>query len=217
MPYCENCGTQLNPNANFCRNCGEPQKSTQTRAAPQIQPATSITPQPNIAEIPQIPSPTQQQTPEQILNFIIVSRPKRFGGQDYFTAILTSHQLIFVPMTSEMLKEVTAISRQQAKNKSNIAPVYPYQQRYLTIAPSVIMNQTQGCFAINNLAIREINLRLVSVPSDGYADFEEFEIQIIADLGTQVLRMTKRDEYVARLKQAYQDKLRLPSNYRLNQ
>ena len=33
MPFCTNCGTQVNPRASFCQNCGFPQKP----AAPQAQ------------------------------------------------------------------------------------------------------------------------------------------------------------------------------------
>ena len=55
---------------------------------------------------------------------------KCFGRRECFTGILTSQRLIFVPMTNDMLKDVTNITRQQAKNRdiTGALIVYPYQQ-----------------------------------------------------------------------------------------
>ena len=120
-------------------------------------------------------------------------------------------------MTNDMLKEVANISKQQAKGKMAPMTVYPYQQTYLAMQPSAILSQTPDSFAIENISIREMKLSLVSAGGDGYADFEEFEMQILADSGNQTFRMTKRDEYVVRLKQSYQDKIKLPQNYFMRQ
>jgi hypothetical protein len=154
--------------------------------------------------------PSWQNTTEQITGFIIISKSKGFGGQEYFTGILTTNQLIFAPMTKDMVKEVTDISRQQAKSKNLTSThVYPYQQMYLNVAPSNIISQMSGCFSIQNSSIRQINLKLVNVASDGYADFQEYEIQIVTDQQMLTFHMTKRDEYVIRLRQVYQEKMRL--------
>jgi hypothetical protein len=151
--------------------------------------------------------------PEQIFGFIIVSRSKRFGSQEYFTGVLTSTRLIFAPMTNNMLKEVAEISKQQAKGKIGPMATYPYQQNYLAAGTLAVMGQTPGCFAIDNASIRAVNLTLVNAVSDGYSDFQEFQMQIVTDSATSTFRMTKRDEYVARLKQVYLDKVKLPPNY----
>jgi hypothetical protein len=109
-----------------------------------------------------------------------------------------------------MVKEVTNISRQQAKSKNTASsPVYPYQQMYLNVPLSTILSQTPGCFSIQSSSIREINIKLVNAVSDGYSDFQEYEIRIVSYPQTLTFRMTKRDEYVVRLKQAYQEKVRL--------
>ena len=102
-------------------------------------------------------------------------------------------------MTSDMLKEVANISKQQAKGKLDLVTAYPYQQRILAMAPSSIMAQTNGCFAIQNGSVREINLKIVNASGDGYSDFQEFEMQILSNLDASTFRMTKRDEYVSRL------------------
>jgi hypothetical protein len=204
MPYCENCGTQINPNANFCRNCGTPQKQP-VQDILQSPPAMPITP----IEVRNL-NPFNQPVTEQILSFIIAQSSKRFGNPNYYTGILTNQQLIFAPMTKEMLKEVSEISKQQAKGKLVPGPItYPYQQIYLSMAPSAIIGNTPGCIVIQNSSISEINLTVVGSIGDGYSDTNEYEMKISSSAGNHTFRMTKRDEYASRLKQIYQNKLRL--------
>jgi hypothetical protein len=169
-----------------------------------------IPPPPNALGIPEPPkdqAPFNQEAPEKILGFIIVNKPKRFGNPEYFTGILTSERLIFAPMTSDMLKEVANISKQQAKGKLDLVTAYPYQKRILVMAPSSIMAQTNGCFAVQNGSVREINIKIINASSDGYSDFQEFEMQILSNLDASTFRMTKRDEYVSRLVQVYKEKV----------
>lgn len=203
MPYCENCGQTLNLTSNFCGNCGTPKKQQSPINQPLPPPPPSFSPEP----------PKMQAQPpaiEQIMSFIIAAKSKPFGNDEYYTGILTSQQLIFVPMTKDMLKEVTDISRQLAKSNSNVLPVYPYQQRYLASSPSLILAQTQGCITIPNASIREIVIKIVNrSDSEGYSVTPEFEMQIQTDMGTQIYRLTKREEYIARLRQVYQDKVKL--------
>lgn len=205
MPYCENCGTPVNPNVTFCGNCGIPQKQ-------QIQHFPPPLPSLLITQIEQVKILNQfsQVVTEQILSFIIAQSSKRFGNADYYTGILTNQQLIFAPMTKEMLREVSEISKQQAKGKLGPGPItYPYQQRYLSMAPSAILVNTPGCLVIQNSSIQEINLAVVGSIGDGYSDTNEYEMKISSIVGNYTFRMTKRDEYAIRLKQIYQDKLRL--------
>jgi hypothetical protein len=213
MPFCEKSGASVKPHSNFCPNCGTPQN-----AQPQPQPNfPPMPPPPNnnnstreSIEPPAFQSPPLQKAAEQIIDFIIIGKSKRFGGQEYFTGILTTTQLIIAPMTKDMLKEVTNISRQQAKNNNTtFTGTYPYQQMNLNNPPSTILSQTPGSFSIQNSASREITLKLVNNVGDGYSDFQEYELQIITDPHTFTFHMTKRDEYVTRLKQVYKEKVRL--------
>jgi hypothetical protein len=209
MPYCENCGKTVSETAKFCRNCGAPQ-------TPQIQTSATQAEAPQIMSAPVTiqPKPVMapKDGPELIQSFIIVNRSKHFVGQEYLTGILTSRRLIFAPMTKDMIKEVSNITRQQAKNNLGTINAYPYQQNYLAIPAQVIINQSLGSIAIENVSIKQILLELVSTGGDG-AETTEFELQVIADSGSNTFRMTKRDEYVTRLNQLYHDKLLLPKNY----
>jgi hypothetical protein len=205
MPYCENCGTPINPNANFCGNCGTPKKQ-------HVQPLPPPPPPIPITQIEQIRilNPYSQAATEQVLSFIIAQLSKRFGNPDYYTGILTNQQLIFAPMTKEMLKEVSEISKQQAKGKLAGPITYSYQQRYLSMTPSTIIASTPGCIVIQNSSIQQINLTVVGSIGDGYSDTNEYEMKIAFIGGNYTFRMTKRDEYANRLRQIYQEKLRLP-------
>jgi hypothetical protein len=198
----------------FVETAEHPQNpQTQDEAAPQFIPTPVLIVQPK----PQTPQAPPQSAQEQIQSFIIVNRSKHFMGQEYLTGILTSRRLIFVPMTKDMIKEVTNITRQQAKNKIGAINAYPYQQNYLAIPPQIIISQSPDSLAIENVSIKQIKLELVSTGGDGYADIVEFEMKVIADSGSHTFRMTKRDEYVTRLNQNYHDKLVIPKNYSLKQ
>jgi hypothetical protein len=205
MPYCENCGTPVNQNVNLCGNCGTQQKQ-RIQHFPPPPPPTFIT---QIEQVKTL-NPISQVGTEQILSFIIAQKSKRFGNADYYTGILTNQQLIFVPITKEILKEISEISKQQAKGKLGPEPItYPYQQRYLSMSPSAILASIPGCIVIQNSSIQEINLTVVGSIGDGYSDTNEYELKIASSAGNYIFRMTKRDEYANRLKQIYQDKLRL--------
>jgi hypothetical protein len=196
MPYCENCGQPLNANANFCGNCGTPRKQQFPTASPppafQEAPAAQFKPQP---------------AAEQIINFIIATKSKRFGDDEYYTGILTNQRLIFVPMTKDNLKEVTNINRQSIKSGYSALPVFPYQQMYLAMSPEALA-QTLGCIVIANNTIREITLGVTDINSDGYSVGQQYEIQIKTDMGTQTFNMTKRYEYPTRLRQVYGEKVK---------
>jgi len=199
MPYCENCGKFLTPEAKFCGNCGTSLKKAQV-----------VPPPPPPTPLSQTSNPINQATPEQILSFIIAQLAKRFGNPEYYTGVLTNQRLIFVPLTKYMLKEVSEISRQQAKGKVSPEPIiYPYQQSYLSMPPSAIIAGNPSCLVIENSGVLEINLAIVGAIGDGYSDRNEYELKIKSLQGNYMFRLTKRDEYATRLRQVYQDKLRL--------
>jgi len=199
MPYCENCGTPLSPAAKFCGNCGTSVRGTQVPPPPP--PPTPLSQTSN----PLNPTPS-----EQTLSFIIAQLMKRFGTSDYYTGVLTTQRLIFVATTKNNLKEVTEISKQQAKGKISPGPIiYPYQQSLLSTLPSVIIANNPSCLVIENSSITEISLAIVGAIGDGYSDTNEYELKIKSLQGNYTFRLTKREEYVVRLRQVYQDKLRL--------
>ena len=73
MPYCENCGTQVNVNAKFCNNCGSAQTQNQSptteQAAQKSTPAKHGKPSyyspPNPSYVPSASYPILSQQPQQ--------------------------------------------------------------------------------------------------------------------------------------------------------
>jgi hypothetical protein len=199
MPYCENCGKVLTPEAKFCGNCGTSLKKAQV-----------VSPPPPLTSLSQTSIPLNPAAHEQIISFIIAQLTKCFGNPDYYTGVLTTQRFIFVPMTKNMLEEVSEISRKQAKGKVSPGPIiYPYQQSYLSLPASAIMAGNPSCLVIENSGVLEINLAIVGAIGDGYSDTNEYELKIKSVQGNYTFRLTKRDEYATRLRQVYQDKLRL--------
>jgi hypothetical protein len=144
LPYCENCGTQINPETNFCKNCGaklnpmlvprpvETASVQPTAPAPQptpVQPQAQPTPayqppQATPAPMYQQPQPASQAAPNvqarapqqsQVIAAIAFRKPKSFGRYDSFTGVITPYQLIFAQMTGDMVKDAAMQARDQAK------------------------------------------------------------------------------------------------------
>ena len=142
MPYCENCGSQINPNTKFCGNCGAARNQPSTTKPPvNTQPAqpkrerlsyysppspTSTPPpsppqpimQPSTVQAPvrMQPAPVMPQTgSEATVGVIVFRRMKSLGRYDAYTGVVTSQRLIFAQITSEMLKTAVQQSRDQAK------------------------------------------------------------------------------------------------------
>jgi hypothetical protein len=74
MPYCENCGSPVNPDSKFCRNCGTKQNGPVQSAAIQPQPAqvqpVAPTPVPVQQPIQQSPPPVQTTPQVQPTSFV---------------------------------------------------------------------------------------------------------------------------------------------------
>ncbi|MCL4429910.1 MAG: zinc ribbon domain-containing protein [Chloroflexi bacterium] len=142
MPYCENCGSEVNPNVKFCGNCGvarnqaaaakppvnaQPPQPKRERLNYYSPPSPTSTPMPSPAPpIMQAPmaqaSPSMQPAPampqaggEATVGVILFRKPKSLGRWDPYTGVVTNQRLIFAQMTSEMLKAAVQQSREQAK------------------------------------------------------------------------------------------------------
>ena len=77
MPFCSNCGTQVEPSVKFCSNCGSPM-SAGVQPVGAVQPSYS-TPQ------PVVPQPASVSTPKEIAYFkgegkLIVKKTEHRGG-----------------------------------------------------------------------------------------------------------------------------------------
>ena len=139
MPYCENCGSKLNPNAKFCGKCGaalsqqaasEPPVNAQPKpqrpsyySPPSTNAVAQSPPPPPMMQapaaqaqpkIPQVASPPSSQT-EPTMGVILLRKPKSLGRYDTYSGVLTNQRVIFAQMTSEMLTRAAQEARDQAK------------------------------------------------------------------------------------------------------
>ena len=140
MPYCEHCGSQLNPNAKFCTNCGAAQIIAPAPPQPAVQPPQyyappassppppppppmepSYQPQPQIQPTAYQPPQTQPTTPassygsEPVVGALIFRKPKSLGRYDSYTAVMTNQRLIIARLTDQMIVEAANQARAQAK------------------------------------------------------------------------------------------------------
>lgn len=143
MPFCENCGAQLNADSRFCRNCGakqtvientpvnyQPQPAQPVYVAPP-QPAQPVYTAPPPAPVPapaytqpsqapysnnpQYQAAPQRSSSEQVIGAIVLRKPKSFGRYDTFTGVVTDQRFIVAQMTGDMVKDAAMQAKEQAK------------------------------------------------------------------------------------------------------
>ncbi len=226
MPFCENCGSQINPDAKFCRNCGAAQNRPAVSAQPQVQ-AQSFSPPPAPPSPPQaapVQAPAAQQpievSSEPIFGVILFKKEKSFGRWDTFNAVLTGQRLIIAQMTSEMMKAAVQQAREQAKTEGKgffgqwgdqLKATYGYSRKYLSMPPLAILAETLGNFELSNSAISEIKLRERFRREE--QGVYEFEVQIHSTAGKYEFLMDQNNDYVKLLKQVYGDRVKTPLGY----
>ncbi len=230
MPYCENCGSQINPNAKFCRNCGKPVNMEMDNAqqSPAQMPNAAPPPPPPPPQIiqaaqspPMAPSaPLTQSGSEVVIGAMIFKKSKSFGRWDTYTGVLTNERLIFAQLTNEMLKDAVQQARDQAKAEGKgfwgqwsdqLKTTYGYTRKYLSMPPAAIFFETQGNFAINNNTISEIKLKDRLVRQD--QQIYEFEVQIHSTNGKYEFTIDQNNDYIKLLKQVYGERVKTPLGY----
>ena len=218
MPYCGNCGVELIPYAKFCQRCG----AAVTVAITTLPPPPPPPPVHNPAAMQaSAPARGSSNSSESVLGVMLLRKPKSMGRYDAFTGVVTTHRMIFAQMTGEMMKDAVRIAREQAKAEGKgfwgqwsdqLKTSFSYTQRYLNMAPSAILSETQGNFAVNNDTIHEIKMKLKHI-RQGNMNLHEFEMEIKTSSGTVEFRMDEKSEYAKLLKQAYGEKVKMPIGY----
>lgn len=220
MPYCEKCGTQINPETNFCGNCGaklNPMPVSRPVETASVHPVYQQ-PQPasQVASNFQAPPPQQSQ----VIATITFRKPKSFGRYDSLTGVITPYQLIFAQMTSDMVKDAAMHARDQAKAdgkgffgqwSDQFKASFGYTKKYLTMDPAAIIAETPGNFAIDNNLISEIKLKTKYLDQDNTR--QEWEVQIHSYAGKYEFRMDDNNDYVEMLKRVYPDRVKMPFGY----
>jgi hypothetical protein len=227
MPYCTNCGAQINSSLNFCGNCGAkiqtPQTPTSVSQATQSPPVTSPSVtlnSPVTQPIPQVP-PVQTRAVETVLGAIVVRKPKSMGRWDTYTGVITSQRLIIAQMTSKMITDAAKQSRDQAKAEGKgffgqwadqLRATWNYSQRYLSMQPQSILNETPGNFAIDNTTISSIKVHLKGAHHE-QNQRREFELKFHTTQGTFEYHMDENSDFINALKSVYGQRVEMPFGY----
>ena len=78
--------------------------------------------------------------------------------------------------------------------------------------PSAILAETPGNFALGNLSISELRLKLRN-SRQGNGDENEFEVEFLSGGAKYEFRMDDEGEYVTLLKRVYGERVRTPFGY----
>lgn len=168
---------------------------------------------------PPPPPPTGSNPSETVIGTIFLRKPKFMGRYDSFTAAITNQRLIVAQMTSQMLTDAAMKAREQAKAEGKgfmgqwsdqLNATFSYTQRYMTMSPDAILNETLGNFAINHNDMREVKLGLKRTKQ---ASKDEFEVTFNCNQGSYVFRMDQRDAFTDLLKQVYGERVKMPFGY----
>ncbi len=159
--YCAYCGALLHPNARFCSQCGRAVTPPQQAPAPPQMPAAQ-------------PAPVAAPPTEPILNILpSLQRSKGFlgMGRETFNLILTPARLVFVPVSSQEMKDAVAAANEQAKREgrgflgrfaAQMAWVDVICQGYRAIPLDAVLAQHPGSFYILLGQVSRIRFRQAS-------------------------------------------------------
>jgi hypothetical protein len=168
MPFCSNCGQQVQSNNKFCASCGAP-----------LQPAAG--PMPN-APPPAYSPPPPPAYPVETVKFVIggLAISKSWGRSDNYTLIVTERRSIFAKLTQEIMNETVRASRAQAQAEgkgffgkwaAQMKGFYSYHDRYVHLTPDQILQETPGNFVIENAWISKIKISEYTDPNNNNVEF----------------------------------------------
>jgi len=236
MPYCPNCGKQIEPDANFCISCGAQMKPA---TAPQASGELPLPPPPPdyVAPVegsaaaplglPEPPPPAGTQPMsgdgEQTVGVIPnAKRMKSMGRYDSFALVVTTRRMIVAQLTSEMLTKAANDARENAKSEgkgffaawgAQLKTAFTYSGKYLEMPPDSIIAETPGNFALENSAISEIKVDIKKEYRGTNVTPKDFELHIQTPSGTYTYRTDDNDNYTKLLKQVYGERVKMPFGY----
>lgn len=87
---------------------------------------------------------------------------------------------------------------------------FGFAQRYFSIPPAAILNETPDNFFVDNNVTSEVKIKVKDIMKNGQVYCYEFEMEIHSSQGTYEFTMDQRDDYVKLLKQVYGERLKMP-------
>lgn len=211
---CTKCGAPISATTRFCSGCGI--------AVGSVAPSGTIPPAPPASFILPYGAPESPvATGEEVMGVIANARKmKMFGASwDTYTIVVTNRRMILAQMTQSLLN--AAIMEAQAKAKAEgkgffaivkdqMAAQFRFALRYETMSPDQSLTETAGNFAIENLQIAEINMKL---NDSGEMEYSEFKIIIESSDGKFEYLIGEDDRFINLLKTVYGERVHMPFGY----
>ena len=242
MPYCEKCGSQVNPNAKFCGNCGATLNNQPINVQPRPEkpqyysPSSSPMPPPPTAPSYQPPPqmqpatypppgqtqalPMAGQNSEVVVGAIILRQSKSFGRWDTYTGVMTGQRLIFAQMTNDMIKAAAQQARDQAKaeGKGFWGQWADQMKGTFGYAQRYLAMQPQAILAETpgNFALYNNTIGEIKLKERLMRENQqiyEFEVQIHSTQGKYEFIMDQNSDYVNLFKQVYGERVKTPFGY----
>jgi hypothetical protein len=166
MPFCSQCGTKINEDANFCPSCGAGRTSS---ANAQVSSSGY-----------QAPPAFFQSEPIKAM-FPNLQIGKSWGRNDTYNLIITDRRSIFAKLTNELINETVKARRAKAsaegkgfwgQYKAQLTGFNNYTDRYVSMSPEIILAETPGNFYIDNTTILKIKTRDNTDEEDSRVEYE---------------------------------------------
>ena len=199
-----------------------------TPAPPPVQPSSVAQTTPVQQSSPQLPLQTpvfsqpSAASGETVLGLISLRRPKSLGRYDSFTGVVTNQRMIFAQLNNEIVKQEIETARSQAKAegkgffgqwKEQLKASSGQPQRYFSMTPSAILQESPGNYSVENKGISEIKIKHRDVMRNGEVYEREFEMELHSLSGTYTFKMNENDQYIQLLKQVYGERVKMPFGY----
>jgi hypothetical protein len=171
--YCAHCGAPLPPDVRFCTQCGRPVQASPAASEPVPQaPAYAPVPPPQPAALAAAAGdPTPAHAAEPILDILpALQRRKGVLGMrvDTLNLILTPMRMIFVPVTSQEMRDAVRAARDNAKAQgkgllgqmaAQMAWTGVVCDRYRSMPVDAVLAQHPDSFYILNNQVSRVRFR----------------------------------------------------------
>lgn len=97
-----------------------------------------------------------------------IKKPRMFGQLDAYNVAVTDTRCIFAKLTSDLLKKAAADANRKGKEEGKgffdrwgdqMSATLRYGDRYLTMSPEEVLQETKDNFAVDNTGIKSIVFR----------------------------------------------------------
>jgi len=140
MPFCSDCGAQVQPGDKFCSDCG--------------------------AALRQV-APLQQAGEVVVIAVTGLKKPKSFGRWDTFNLLVTPQRLILAPLTGEAINKAVNEARDKAKGEgegfwgqwgAQLGTSFRYADRFMGWTPEAVVADNPGSEVLHNDSVETVSL-----------------------------------------------------------